>query len=74
MQRVNCNSGDVATGGGYAYWPYDLRESYPYPTSGEPTGWEIVVSSPDDTLNTYNFVSYVVCIDLTPTVKAVITK
>jgi len=67
---VNCDAGDVATGGGFGTLGGDYNYMYPLPSHGNPSkamfdpdGWQasLLNSGPIDV--------WVVCLDLTPAVK-----
>lgn len=61
---VNCDTGDVATGGGASVTNGNLSATYPIggTTDTPPTGWQAIqtAGNPD------NITVYVVCADLTP--------
>ncbi len=50
-KTAHCNTGERATGGGYAVQSSDPAESFiirqtkPFPTTGKPTGWTVLVYS-----------------------------
>ena len=64
---VHCDSGDRATGGAITYTvmnTYVLAYSYPYYTSGVPTGWG--GNFQNNTASNLPFSVHVICADLTP--------
>ena len=81
---IKCRSGDIATGGVY-FWGKEILSSEPYRIDGKPVAWKLSATyDPEPRENTDRLVTipmgsvmlkgYVVCIDLTPTIKAIISK
>jgi len=81
---IKCRSGDVATGGGWNFWGSKIVSGKPHMIDGKPVAWKIKASYSPEPLPESKFVTvnsappildgYVVCIDLTPTIKAIISK